>query len=124
MAEWSKARDSKSRRPLKGLEGSNPSPTATSHTRMLLVLTLMAVGMLLGFLLRDRRGLLRSVDPSISVAIFLLLFLLGVSVGKNEVIMSHLDTLGVQALVLSVGAVTGSVLAAFIVQKIYFRRDG
>ncbi len=28
MAEWSKARDSKSRRPQKGLEGSNPSPTA------------------------------------------------------------------------------------------------
>lgn len=32
MAEWSKARDSKSRNPHKGFEGSNPSPTAT-HTR-------------------------------------------------------------------------------------------
>ena len=30
MAEWSKARDSKSRRPQKGLEGSNPSLSATS----------------------------------------------------------------------------------------------
>ena len=28
MAEWSKARDSKSRKPQKGFEGSNPSPTA------------------------------------------------------------------------------------------------
>ena len=28
MAEWSKALDSKSSRPHKGLEGSNPSPTA------------------------------------------------------------------------------------------------
>ncbi len=28
MAEWSKARDSKSRRPQKGLEGSNPSLSA------------------------------------------------------------------------------------------------
>ena len=30
MAEWSKALDSKSSRPQKGLEGSNPSLTATS----------------------------------------------------------------------------------------------
>ncbi len=30
MAEWSKARDSKSRMPLKGIEGSNPSLSATS----------------------------------------------------------------------------------------------
>jgi hypothetical protein len=29
MAEWSKARDSKSRNPLKGFEGSNPSLSAT-----------------------------------------------------------------------------------------------
>ena len=29
VAEWSKARDSKSRRPPKGLEGSNPSLSAT-----------------------------------------------------------------------------------------------
>ena len=32
MAEWSKALDSKSSRPQKGLEGSNPSLTATSLT--------------------------------------------------------------------------------------------
>ena len=29
---WSKARDSKSRRPLKGLQGSNPCPTASSSS--------------------------------------------------------------------------------------------
>ena len=29
MAEWSKARDSKSRNPLKGFEGSNPSLSAS-----------------------------------------------------------------------------------------------
>ena len=32
MAEWSKARDSKSRRPQKGLEGSNPSLSAIEIT--------------------------------------------------------------------------------------------
>ena len=31
MAEWSKARDSKSRNPQKGFEGSNPSPTAMKY---------------------------------------------------------------------------------------------
>jgi hypothetical protein len=34
MAEWSKALDSKSSRPQKGLEGSNPSPTAMRYERI------------------------------------------------------------------------------------------
>ncbi len=33
MAEWSKAHDSKSCRPQKGLEGSNPSLSATMKFR-------------------------------------------------------------------------------------------
>ncbi len=32
MAEWSKARDSKSRNPLKGFEGSNPSLSAMNQS--------------------------------------------------------------------------------------------
>ena len=36
MAEWSKARDSKSRRPQKGLEGSNPSLSAMNQASGLL----------------------------------------------------------------------------------------
>lgn len=88
---------------------------------MATVLILMTVGVVLGFLLRNKARLLKVVDPSISIAIYALLFLLGVSVGTNKTIISNLDTLGVQALLLTLGGVTGSVVLVYFVHKIFFK---
>ena len=83
----------------------------------------MAVGIALGFLLQRKTRVIKMVDPSINIAIYALLFLLGVSVGTNQTIVSNLDTLGVKALLLMAGGVMGSVVLAFFVHKVFFKRN-
>ena len=90
---------------------------------MFTVLALMATGVALGFLLKNKVKIIKLVDPAISIAIYILLFLLGVSVGKNETIINNLDTLGVQALILTVGGVGGSVVLSYFVYKIFFKTN-
>jgi uncharacterized membrane protein YbjE (DUF340 family) len=53
-------------------------------------------------------------------AIYLLLFLLGVAIGTNEVIVKNLPALGFKALLISLGGVLGSVLVAWLAYRLWF----
>jgi uncharacterized membrane protein YbjE (DUF340 family) len=88
---------------------------------MFTVLLFLAAGLLLGFCLRRRQPLLRVADRLAAWAVLWLIFLLGVSVGANDVVLSNLDQLGLQALVLSSGALIGSVLVCHLVTIFFFR---
>lgn len=55
------------------------------------------------------------------ISVYLLLFLLGVSVGGNETAMSGLTTLGLQALLLAGASIAGSILLAAILYRWLFR---
>ena len=68
---------------------------------MLIVIGLMVSGILLGYLFRERN--LKFVQKLITWAIFILLFLLGLSVGVNDQIMNNLDTIGIDALCITWG---------------------
>lgn len=87
---------------------------------MLKIIGIMLGGVLVGYLLRKQN--LRWVNPSIMVAIWVLLFLLGIAVGNNGKILHELGTIGWQALVLSGGAVLGSVVLAKIVYVFFFKK--
>jgi len=82
----------------------------------------MAAGMGIGLLLRGRKKLIHILDHLILWSIFLLLFLLGLSIGLNPEIMQNLPSLGVRALVLTLGGVAGSLLAALLLWKLFFRK--
>lgn len=77
--------------------------------------------MLLGFLLRQRKKLISANEKLITYAIYLLLFMMGVSIGSNQQIMGSLSSLGITALLVSIGAVVGSILLGFIVSKLFFK---
>jgi len=79
--------------------------------------------MLLGFLLKTKQRIVTANEKLITYAIYLLLFLMGVSIGSNELIMNSLSSLGTLALLLSTGAVAGSILMGFLVFKIFFNKD-
>jgi uncharacterized membrane protein YbjE (DUF340 family) len=64
--------------------------------------------MLVGYLLRERK--LGGVSKAVTVLIWLLLFLLGVEVGGNRAIVTGLHDIGVEAAMITLGAVVGSVL--------------
>lgn len=90
---------------------------------MFIVIGIMFGGIMIGYLLRGVE-LLQKVGKPISYTIYLLLFILGASVGQNDAIVNNLSTLGLQALILALAATTGSVLAAWAVYHFFFKERG
>lgn len=86
---------------------------------MFKIIIIMTFGIILGRMLKNKN--LGFISKTISVLIWLLLFLLGISVGTNDQIMSSLDTIGVSALILSVLATLGSCIAAWLLYKFVFK---
>ena len=82
-----------------------------------IVIGLMVGGIILGYLFRERN--LKIIHKLINYAIFLLLFLLGITVGANGDIMNNLDTIGYDALFITLAAVTGSVFCAWGVYRFF-----
>jgi Membrane protein of unknown function (DUF340). len=78
---------------------------------MLIIIGIMLTGMFVGFLLRNKR--LKWIHKIITALIWILLFLLGIDVGSNESIIKGLPTIGVEALIITLAAVIGSVLGAW-----------
>lgn len=85
---------------------------------MLIVIGLMVCGIIIGFWFRKRN--LKFISPLITIAIWALLFLLGLQVGGDPKIMDNLGTIGGEALWLTLGAVGGSVLCAWGVYRCFF----
>lgn len=89
---------------------------------MFTIIGLMLTGMLLGYLLRRRD--LRKIHRIITVLIWLLLFILGIEVGSNEQIIKGLHTIGIEAVILTIGGTSGSVIAAWALWKALYRKKG
>lgn len=90
---------------------------------MITVLLIMFAGILTGFAINRYPLAIKVNDKLISWAIYLLLFLLGISVGLNKTIVQNLDKIGFQVLIITVGAISGSVLALWIVYRVLFREE-
>lgn len=80
----------------------------------------MMVGIGLGLFINGIPKLIKIVDKFIGYSIYLLLFLLGISVGINEKIINNLDSIGIKALWITIGAITGSVLVTWFLYKTLF----
>lgn len=71
----------------------------------------MGCGVLIGYLFQKRN--LNFIHRIITLLIWLLLFLLGTEVGGNRMLIEGLHSLGLEALVITLAAVIGSVLGAW-----------
>ena len=78
---------------------------------MFTIIGLMLTGMLAGYLLRNKD--LSRIQALITLLIWVLLFILGIEVGSNDDIISGLHTIGLEALLLTLGGTLGSVIAAW-----------
>ena len=90
---------------------------------MITVLLLMLAGIVVGFLLSDRRNLLKINEKLITWAIYGLLLLLGISVGVNKTIIQNLDKIGLQSAIIATGAVIGSVLVLWALYHLLFKTE-
>jgi len=88
---------------------------------MITVLVLMTLGIGLGFFVVKFPKVIKGVDKMTTWSIYLLLFLLGIGVGLNEKIINNLHTIGLQALILTIGAILGSLIFAYITYKLFFK---
>ncbi len=84
------------------------------------ILFFLVAGMILGHFLRTKTAVLAVADKAMIWSVCLLVFLLGVSVGASQTVVRALGGLGLQALVLSVGGIAGSVLASCVVSRVFF----
>lgn len=90
---------------------------------MLTVLILMTIGIGIGWFLHKKEKLLKFTDKLTNWAIYLLLFLLGLSVGTNEKILQNFHQIGFQAIVITVFAVMGSIIVSWLLYILVFKKD-
>ena len=81
---------------------------------MFSIISTMFLGIGIGYGLRNW-SILQKTEKTISLTIFLLLFILGVSIGSK---------FGWQAIILAVSGVLGSLLAARLVLQLFFKKGG
>lgn len=90
---------------------------------MITVLVLMTLGIGIGWFLHKKEKLLKLTDKLTNWAIYLLLFLLGLSVGTNEKILQNFHQIGFQAILITVFAVAGSIIVSWLLYIFVFKKD-
>jgi uncharacterized membrane protein YbjE (DUF340 family) len=85
-----------------------------------IIIGIMLTGMLIGYLLRNKR--LHWIHKVIMFLIWLLLFLLGIDAGSNEAIIKGLHSIGIEAAIITTGAVIGSTLFSWGLWYLIYKR--
>ena len=90
---------------------------------MFKIIAIMFLGIAIGYLVRNVRGV-QAVGTTTMITIVALLFVLGGEIGANEMVMRNLAGLGGEALIIAVAATLGSLVAARIIYRLFFKREG
>ena len=90
---------------------------------MVEILIIMFSGIVLGFIFRKRRTLITAADKLAGWSIYLLLFLLGLSIGNNELIITNFAQIGFNSIMLTLSGISGSVILSFFAYKFFFKKD-
>ncbi len=90
---------------------------------MVTVLALLTAGTLLGIVLRRSSVADRVIPALTNLSIYVLLFLLGVSVASNETVLRNLGSLGFPATVLALAGILGSCAVARMTQRWIIRDE-
>lgn len=89
---------------------------------ILIVVILFVLGIAIGYLFRRKiKG--KPVNRFITGIIYLLLFMLGVSVGGNERVMDNLDTIGLKALVIALSVMVGSAAVSSLIYHFVYKSE-
>jgi len=91
---------------------------------MIIILSCIALGMLVGWLLRNSGRAGKIFTRLTDYSIYLLLLCLGISIGTNREIIDNLGRIGMQVLIITIIAMGGSIALAYIVYRVFFKGDG
>lgn len=87
------------------------------------VMIVMLSGVLIGYILRNIRAIPALVSKINIYIIFLLLFVMSLSVGSNPQVIQGLGTLGLLGIAISVVSIAGSVFLSWIVYRHLFKKE-
>lgn len=90
---------------------------------MFIFILIMVLGAFIGYMLRQFPEV-RKVHSLIHVVVCVLLFLLGLSIGLNKLIINNLSYFCGQAAVISSLSILGSLLASCMVYNMFFKKGG
>jgi len=90
---------------------------------MIEILIIMFAGIILGYIFRKKKSIITGADKLAGWSIYLLLFLLGLSVGSNNLIINNFLQIGLNSILLTLSGVSGSVFLSFITYKFLFKKD-
>jgi uncharacterized membrane protein YbjE (DUF340 family) len=90
---------------------------------MIAILVVLSAGILLGLLIVEKPKLHLFNNYLLNWAIYLLLFLLGISVGTNREVIQNIGKIGYEAIAIGIFSIAGSVLLSAILFKFLFKQD-
>jgi uncharacterized membrane protein YbjE (DUF340 family) len=90
---------------------------------MIRILLVLSSGILIGLLLMSKPRLHQVNTNLLNWSIYLLLFLLGISVGTNVEVIRNLGQIGYEAVAIAVASILGSVLFAKVLFKFLFKQN-
>lgn len=89
---------------------------------MIEVIGIMLVGCIAGWCFKSMQKIMRAAEKICGWIIFLLLFSLGLSVGKNDAVMANISNLGILSAGISIAATIGSIVCAYFLYKYFFKK--
>ena len=84
---------------------------------MFIILGLLGLGISVGYLCRHVPAF-KGLEHSISYTIFAMLFIFGITIGANQSLLNNIGEFGIQAAILAICGVLGSLVASFIAYKL------
>jgi len=88
---------------------------------MVMILCLLCIGIGIGYLCR-RVYILRKLESTISYTIFIMLFIFGITIGADKNIINNIGNFGLQAVLLAVCGVLGSLFASYLAYRILSKK--
>ena len=99
---------------------SFPEKRCLAHLK---ILGLLGLGISVGYLCRHVPAF-KGLEHSISYTIFAMLFIFGITIGANQSLLNNIGEFGIQAAILAICGVLGSLVASFIAYKLFIKKGG
>lgn len=91
--------------------------------RLLLYLVILVLGGILGYKDKVSEKLNKKLNSIQNLCLLLLLFIMGIKIGIDDKVFSSFFSIGFKALVVSLFTVSFSIIAVYIVNKIFFKKE-
>ena len=89
---------------------------------MWIILLLLFAGTLSGFIFSGYKNLNRISDKATLYTIYILLFFMGLSVGTKPEVMKNLAGIGLDALIIALFAIGGSIFTSYLLFRYFFSK--